>query len=88
MGYILGPHHTILTGCLHCEAAKPSKRRAKKAAPQPGDNLCAIVVARGLASRYEDPWIAFGRDGSSLQGPILGTPLPPSPVLKYPGIRS
>ena len=76
MSYILGADHTMLACLLHRLATEPGEGRAGKAAAQAGDDLGAVVVARGLAGREEDPRIALSSDGPSLMPGVL-----PSPVL-------
>ena len=81
MGYILGPHHTILAGSLHCPAAQSGERRGREAAPQAGDDFGAVVVARGLTRRNKYPRIALGRDGfqSTAMARVYPSPLYLSP---------
>ncbi len=45
VGYVLGPHHPRLPRRFHRASAQADKRRLRKTAPQPGDNLRSVVVA-------------------------------------------
>jgi len=60
MGYIFGVHHTLLAHLLHREAAEPGEACVRKAAAQAGDDLGAVVVARGFAGREEDARMVCG----------------------------
>jgi hypothetical protein len=69
VGDILGADDTFEAGTSHLGTAEASEGRVGQARPQIGDDACAVVVARGLASGEEDTRIGVARDANKFISP-------------------
>ena len=68
VGDVLGTDDALLAGGGHLCAAEAGEGGGWDAGAQFGDDLCAVVVAGGLAGGEEDARVGVGGDEGSLAG--------------------
>jgi uncharacterized protein YdeI (YjbR/CyaY-like superfamily) len=66
VGYVFGADDALLSGGFHLATAEAEEGGAGVAARELRDDLCAVVIAGGLAGREKDGRVGGDGDGSSV----------------------